>query len=76
MTNPEPPDREVRQPAPGVDIERPPDPIEAPEDTIDEAIDEELGSSDPPSFTSPAPDPAPQNPNVPSTGLPSDAPGG
>lgn len=75
MTN-QPPKRDVRQPRPGEDLERPPHPIEEPDEHIDEAIDESFPASDPPSFTPSRPGPPSQKPDRPSTGLPSDAPGG
>jgi hypothetical protein len=77
MTNQwEPPNRDIREPAPGEDLQRPPEPIEAPGEMNDEALDEQFSTPDAPSFTEPGTDPAPAEPNAPSTGLPSDAPGG
>ena len=66
------PDKDVRQPEPGEDLERPPDRIEEPDERIDEALDESFSEPDPPSFTTPPS----EKPSQPSTGLPSDAPGG
>jgi hypothetical protein len=67
-----PPDREIER-TPDVDIEPPPDPIEAPDEQRGEGIEEAFPSSDPPSFTQ---DPNVKEPELPSTGLPSEAPGG
>ena len=75
MTNQaQPPKQDVRQPNPGDDLERPPQKIEDPDERIDEPVKEEFPGADPPSFT--RSDPPSQKPDVPSTGLPSDAPGG
>ncbi|HZI27119.1 MAG TPA: hypothetical protein VFD64_03125 [Gemmatimonadaceae bacterium] len=72
----QPPKRDVRQPKPGEDLERPPHLIEDPDEHIDEAIDESFPASDPPSFTPSRTGPPSKKPDLPSTGLPSDAPGG
>lgn len=71
-----PPNRDVRQPRPGEDLERPPHRIEDPDELVDEAIDESFPASDPPSFTPSRTGPPSTKPDLPSTGLPSDAPGG
>jgi hypothetical protein len=77
MANPwPPPNRDIREPDPGDGLQRPPEPIEAPDEVIDDAIDEQFSTPDAPSFTEPGLAPAPTEPNQPSTGLPSDAPGG
>ena len=72
----QPPKRDVRQPTPGEDLERPPHLIEDPDERVDEAIDESFPASDPPSFTPSRTGPPSKKPDLPSTGLPSDAPGG
>jgi hypothetical protein len=72
----QPPKRDVRQPTPGEDLERPPHRIEDPDERVDEAIDESFPASDPPSFTPSRTGPPSKKPDLPSTGLPSDAPGG
>src|SRR5688500_10732637 len=72
----QPPNRDVRQPKPGEDLERPPHLIEDPDERVDEAIDESFPASDPPSFTPSRTGPPSKKPDLPSTGLPSDAPGG
>ena len=61
---------------PHKDLERPPHQIEDPDERVDEAVDESFPASDPPSFTPSRPGPPSQEPDRPSTGLPSDAPGG
>ena len=73
---PQPPKRDVRQPGPGEDIEPPPYEIEDPDERVGEGIDESFPAPDPPSFTPAQPDPPSTKPDLPSTGLPSDAPGG
>lgn len=76
MANPpEPPKRDVRQPDPGEDFERPPERIEVPDERIVEPISEPIPETDPPSFA-PSESGPPKKPDLPSTGLPSDAPGG
>jgi hypothetical protein len=70
-----PPKEDVRQPGPGEDLARPPHRIEDPDELVDEAVDESFPASDPPSFTPTKAGP-PTKPDLPSTGLPSDAPGG
>ncbi len=72
----QPPKVDVRRPRPGEDIERPPQKIEEPDEHVDEAIDESFPASDPPSFTPSKTGPPDGKPDRPSTGLPSDAPGG
>jgi hypothetical protein len=72
----QPPKRDARQPVPGEDLERPPHRIEDPDELVDENIDESFPASDPPSFTPSRPGPPSKKPDLPSTGLPSDAPGG
>ena len=72
----QPPERDVRQPIPGEDFEQPPERIEDPDERLDEGIDESFPAPDPPSFTPAQPDPPLTKPDLPSTGLPSDAPGG
>ena len=72
MTDP----NDVRRHIPHEDLERPPHRIENPDEVVDEAADESFPASDPPSFTpSRSGDPS-KEPDRPSTGLPSDAPGG
>lgn len=56
--------------------ERPPHPIEDPDERVDEASDESFPASDPPSFTPTRTGEPSEKPDLPSTGLPSDAPGG
>ena len=63
-------------PEPGKNLERPPHLIEDPDERVDEAIDESFPASDPPSFTPSRPGPPTEKRDLPSTGLPSDAPGG
>ena len=76
MTNqPETPKRDVRQPNPEEDFERPPQRIDVPDETIVEPITEPIPETDPPSFA-PSESGPPSKPDLPSTGLPSDAPGG
>lgn len=72
----QPPKRDVRQPGPGEDLERPPHKIDDPDEVVDEAVDESFPASDPPSFTPSRTGPPLEKPDKPSTGLPSDAPGG
>ena len=72
MTNP----KDVRRKEPYEDLERPPRRIEDPDDRVDEAVDESFPASDPPSFTPSRPGPPSKEPDKPSTGLASDAPGG
>ena len=72
---PEPAKRDVRQPNPEEDFERVPQRIEVPDDRIEEPMVEPDPVSDPPSFA-PSESGPPSKPNLPSTGLPSDAPGG
>jgi hypothetical protein len=72
----QPPKRDVRQPVPGEDLERPPHHIEDPDELVDENIDESFPASDPPSFTPSRPGPPSTKPDRPGTGPPSDAPGG
>ena len=72
---PEPPKRDVRQPNPEEDFERPPEKIEVPDERIEEPIREPIPETDPPSFA-PSESGPPKKPDLPSTGLPSDAPGG
>lgn len=72
MTKP----RDVRRHTPHEDLERPPHQIEDPDERVDEAADESFPASDPPSFTPSRTGPPSKEPDRPSTGLPSDAPGG
>ena len=72
---PEPPKRDVRQPNPEEAFERPPEKIDVPDERIDEPKDESIAVSDPPSFA-PSESGPPSKPDLPTTGLPSDAPGG
>lgn len=76
MSNPtQPPKQDVRQPNPDEDLERPPHTIEDPAD-VDEAVPESFPGADPPQDTPSRTSSAPKKPDLPSTGLPSDAPGG
>ena len=76
MSNPpEPPKRDVRQPYPGEDVELPRRRVEVPDEEVREPIEEPAPVSDPPSFA-PSESGPPKKPDLPSTGLPSDAPGG
>lgn len=76
MTNQaQPPKEDVRQPNPGADLERPPHEIEDPDERVDEAVDESFPGADPPSTRTREAPPS-KKPDLPSTGLPSDAPGG
>ena len=70
----QPPKQDVRQPNPDGDVERPPKEIQDPDERIEEPVKEEFPGADPPSFT--RSDLPSKKPEVPSTGLPSDAPGG
>lgn len=72
MKNP----KDVRPKIPHEGLERPPHTIEDPDTRVDEAVDESFPASDPPSFTPSRSGPPSSNPDKPSTGLPSDAPGG
>ena len=77
MTNPDqPPKRDVRQPNPGEDFDQPPPEIQDPDERVDEGVEEIFPPPEPPSFTPAQPDPPSTKPDLPSTGLPSDAPGG
>ena len=58
------------------ELERPPHKIEDPDERVDEAVDESFPASDPPSFTPLRTGDPSKKPDKPSTGLPSDAPGG
>lgn len=75
----QPPKRDVRQPNPDEGFERPPQRIEVPDERVEEPVDESVEEpapvSDPPSFA-PSEYGPPSKPDLPSTGLPSDAPGG
>jgi molecular chaperone GrpE len=64
------------KPTPNEGLERPPHHIEDPDERVDEASDESFPASDPPSFTPTRTGPPSGKPDLPSTGLPSDAPGG
>ena len=72
MTNP----KDVRHKTPHEGLERPPHRIDDPDERVDEAVDESFPASDPPSFTPSRPGAPSKQPDKPSTGLPSDAPGG
>jgi hypothetical protein len=61
---------------PHEDLERPPRKIKNPDDLVDETGDESFPASDPPSFTPSRTGAPAKKPDKPSTGLPSDAPGG
>jgi hypothetical protein len=75
MSN-EPRKPNVQPPRPGDDVERPPHPLEDPDERIDEAGEQSFPGSDPPSFTPSRTGAPSEKPDRPSTGLPSDAPGG
>ena len=66
------PKRDVRQPMPDEDLERPPHLIEDPDELVDENIDQSFPASDPPSFTPSRPGPPSKKPDLPGTGSPSD----
>lgn len=69
------PERDVRQPDPEEDFERPPEKIEVPDERVDEPMVDPVPVTDAPSFA-PSESGPPKKPDLPSTGLPSDAPGG